>query len=97
MGKQAHSMTPSPGEAFSLTGIHNFFFFGFEQHMLTDAIRVIYAFKRDTEVGGPDLYYANVASALSLVKTSLYLITTVLFDAFIVSVHALPSESVDIG
>jgi hypothetical protein len=34
---------------------------------------------------GADLYYANVASALSLIKTSLYLITTILFDAFIVS------------
>jgi hypothetical protein len=34
---------------------------------------------------GPDLYYANVASALSLIKTALYLVITILFDAFIVS------------
>jgi len=57
----------------------------FEQHILTDGIRLVYAFKRDNEPNGPDLYYANVASALSLIKTSLYLITTILFDAFIVS------------
>ena len=56
-----------------------------KQHVLTDAVRLIYAFKRDTVVAGPDLYYANVASALSLIKTSLYLITTIIFDAFIVS------------
>jgi len=52
-------------------------------HVLTDAVRLVYAFKRDTEPVGPDLYYANVSSALSLIKTSLYLITTILFDAFI--------------
>jgi hypothetical protein len=39
---------------------------------------------------GADLYYANVASALSLIKTSLYLITTILFDAFIVSSSCAP-------
>lgn len=48
-------------------------------------IRLVYAFKRDQDPLGPDLYYANVASALSLIKTSLYLINTILFDAFIVS------------
>jgi hypothetical protein len=48
---------------------------------------LVYAFKRDEVPLGPDLYYANVASALSLMKTSLYLVTTILFDAFIVS-HA---------
>jgi hypothetical protein len=53
--------------------------------MLTDVVRLVYAFKRDQDPLGPDLYYANVASALSLIKTSLYLITTILFDAFIVS------------
>jgi len=52
-------------------------------HILTDGVRLVYAFKRDNEPSGPDLYYANVASALSLIKTSLYLITTILFDAFI--------------
>jgi len=52
-------------------------------HMLTDVVRLVYAFKRDQDPLGPDLYYANVASALSLIKTSLYLITTILFDAFI--------------
>lgn len=46
---------------------------------------MVYAFKRDQDPLGPDLYYANVASALSLVKTSLYLVNTILFDAFIVS------------
>jgi hypothetical protein len=55
------------------------------QHVLTDAVRIVYAFKRDQDPLGPDLYYANVASALSVIKTSLYLVITILFDAFIVS------------
>ena len=45
----------------------------------------MYAFKHDAEPLGPDLYYFNVSSAMSLIKTSLYLVTTILFDAFIVS------------
>ena len=60
------------------------------QHILTDGIRIVYAFKRDNVADGADLYYGNVASALSLIKTSLYLITTVLFDAFIVSTPRAP-------
>jgi hypothetical protein len=52
-------------------------------HVLTDAVRLVYAFKRDQAPLGPDLYYANVASCLSLIKTSLYLVITVIFDAFI--------------
>jgi len=52
-------------------------------HVTTDAVRLVYAFKRDEVPLGPDIYYANVASALSLMKTTLYLVTTVLFDAFI--------------
>jgi len=52
-------------------------------HVLTDAARLVYAFKRDLAPLGPDLYYANVASTLSLIKTSLYLVITVIFDAFI--------------
>ncbi|KAI0294204.1 hypothetical protein BC826DRAFT_910146 [Russula brevipes] len=52
-------------------------------HVTTDAVRLVYAFKRDEVPLGPDIYYANVASALSLMKTALYLVTTVLFDAFI--------------
>jgi hypothetical protein len=53
--------------------------------MITDGVRAVYAFKKDQVPLGPDLYYANVASALSLVKTSLYFVITIIFDAFIVS------------
>jgi len=52
-------------------------------HVLTDMVRAVYSFKKDQVPLGPDLYYANVASALSLVKTALYLIITVIFDGFI--------------
>jgi hypothetical protein len=51
--------------------------------MITDGVRAVYAFKKDQVPLGPDLYYANVASALSLVKTSLYFVITIIFDAFI--------------
>ncbi len=43
---------------------------------------------------GPDLYYANVASAMSLIKTSLYLVITITFDAFIVSFIFLVCDAV---
>jgi hypothetical protein len=55
------------------------------QHVITDGVRAVYAFKQDQVPLGSDLYYANVASSLSLIKTSLYLVITVIFDAFIVS------------
>jgi hypothetical protein len=64
------------------------------QHVITDGIRTVYAFKRDQVPLGPDLYYANVASALSLIKTSLYLVITIIFDAFIVSFSYLMPSSV---
>jgi hypothetical protein len=53
--------------------------------MITDGVRAVYSFKKDLVPLGPDLYYANVASAMSLIKTSLYLVTTIIFDGFIVS------------
>jgi hypothetical protein len=46
---------------------------------------LVYAFKRDDVPEGPDIYYANVSSAMSLIKTTLYLVITIIFDAFIVS------------
>jgi hypothetical protein len=45
---------------------------------------LVFAFKGSQVPIGGDLYYANVTSALSLIKTSIYLVITVLFDAFIV-------------
>jgi hypothetical protein len=44
---------------------------------------LVFAFKGSQVPIGGDLYYANVTSALSLIKTSIYLVITVLFDAFI--------------
>ncbi|KAH9041077.1 hypothetical protein EDB85DRAFT_1924102 [Lactarius pseudohatsudake] len=52
-------------------------------HVVTDAVRIVYAFKNSQIAVGGDLYFANVASALSLIKTALYLVITILFDAFI--------------
>jgi len=52
-------------------------------HVLTDAIRLVYAFKNSQQPIGGDLYFANIASALSIVKTSVYLVVTILFDGFI--------------
>ncbi|KAI9436015.1 hypothetical protein H4582DRAFT_1958494 [Lactarius indigo] len=52
-------------------------------HVITDAVRIVYAFKDSQLPIGGDLYFANVASALSLIKTALYLVITILFDAFI--------------
>ncbi|KAI0249426.1 hypothetical protein BJV78DRAFT_1227176 [Lactifluus subvellereus] len=52
-------------------------------HIFTDAVRLVYAFKRDGDPTGPDNYYTNVSSAMSLIKTTLYLVITIIFDAFI--------------
>jgi len=52
-------------------------------HVITDAVRIVYAFKRDEVPLGSDLYYADVASSMSVIKTSLYLVITIIFDAFI--------------
>ncbi|KAI9454177.1 hypothetical protein F5148DRAFT_445145 [Russula earlei] len=71
---------PGTGPLLALAGILGILI---TWHVLTDAVRLVYAFKRDQVPLGPDLYYADVSSALSLIKTSLYLVTTVLFDAFI--------------
>jgi hypothetical protein len=75
-------------------GFANFFFFcfSFRQHILTDAVRLVNAFKADKVPSGPDLFYANVTSSLSLIKTSLYLIITVIYDAFIVSLEPIFSR-----
>ncbi|KAI0271305.1 hypothetical protein BC834DRAFT_435993 [Gloeopeniophorella convolvens] len=52
-------------------------------HVVTDAVRMVFAFKGSQLSAGADLYYANVSSSLSLIKTALYLVITVLFDSFI--------------
>jgi len=52
-------------------------------HMLIDAVRMVLAFKDSQIPIGGDLYYANASSVLSVMKTALYLVTTILFDAFI--------------
>ncbi|KAI0056488.1 hypothetical protein BV25DRAFT_1920929 [Artomyces pyxidatus] len=53
-------------------------------HVITDAVRLVFAFKfSQVPAGGADLYYFNAAATLSIVKTSIYLVTTVLFDFFI--------------
>ncbi|KAI0298788.1 hypothetical protein B0F90DRAFT_1731090 [Multifurca ochricompacta] len=71
-----------PG-AVSLLGLAGLFGVLISWHVVTDAIRLVYAFKSSQKPIGADFYYANVSSSLSLIKTSLYLIVTILFDAFI--------------
>jgi len=69
--------------AMPMLGLASAFAILISWHVITDAVRLVYAFKNSqTEIGG-DLYYANVASSLSLVKTAVYLIITILFDGFI--------------
>jgi hypothetical protein len=75
--------------AMPLLGLASVFAILITWHILTDAVRLVYAFKSTLTgdlvavVDGSDLYYANVSSVLSVVKTSVYLLITVLFDAFI--------------
>jgi len=69
--------------ALPLLGLASVFAILITWHILTDATRLVFAFKSSQEPIGGDLYYANVSAALSVIKTSVYLVITVLFDAFI--------------
>ncbi|KAI0787091.1 hypothetical protein BC629DRAFT_1514830 [Irpex lacteus] len=51
-------------------------------HILIDAVRLVFAFKSSQIAEGADLFYANAASTLSVMKTAVYLVITVAFDAF---------------
>ena len=51
----------------------------------------VYAFKTSKEPIGGDLYYANVSAALSVMKTSVYMVIAVLFDSFVVDFQSLAS------
>jgi hypothetical protein len=52
-------------------------------HVVLDAVRMVNAFRNNEETQAGNLYYGNVASSLSLIKTSVYLAVTILFDGFI--------------
>ncbi|KAI9435628.1 hypothetical protein BJY52DRAFT_695884 [Lactarius psammicola] len=52
-------------------------------HEIVDAIRIYMAYKGSETNIGADLYYANVTSLLSLMKTSVYLVETLASDLFI--------------
>lgn len=52
-------------------------------HEIIDAIRLYMAYKRSETNTGADLYYAHVASILSVMKTSVYLVETLASDLFI--------------
>jgi hypothetical protein len=69
--------------AMPLLGLASLFAILITWHILTDGVRLVYAFKSSQVPIGGDLYYANVSSALSVMKTAVYLIVTILFDAFI--------------
>ncbi|KAI0787090.1 hypothetical protein BC629DRAFT_491300 [Irpex lacteus] len=51
-------------------------------HEVIDAYRLVTAFERSEVPQGADLFYANVTSVLSIMKTALYLVMTVLSDFF---------------
>ena len=55
------------------------------QHEIIDGVRLYFAFQGSRTDGSPDEYYSNVTSALSLMKTSVYLIETAASDLFLVS------------
>lgn len=52
-------------------------------HEVIDAIRLYMSYKRSETNTGADLYYANVTSMLSVMKTSVYLVETLASDLFI--------------
>jgi len=78
-----YSKRKTIGNAMPLIGLASVFAILITWHIITDAVRLVNAFKHSQLPIGGDLYYANLASALSLIKTALYLVITILFDGFI--------------
>jgi hypothetical protein len=60
------------------------------QHLVLDIVRLYIAFNGSETDQGADQYYVRVTSTTSLVKTSVYLVETVVSDLFIVRLY-LPS------
>jgi hypothetical protein len=81
--KVLYSKRKSISTAMPLLALASLFAVLITWHVITDAVRLVNAFKSSQQEIGGDLYYAQLASTLSLVKTSLYLIITILFDGFI--------------
>ena len=54
------------------------------QHQIIDAIRLYFAYQGAQVQDSADLYYDNVTSMLSIMKTSVFLVETVVSDLFIV-------------
>ncbi|KAI0063029.1 hypothetical protein BV25DRAFT_496880 [Artomyces pyxidatus] len=52
-------------------------------HVVIDAIRLVLAFTESQTTHGADLYYSDVKALLGTMKTSVYLVTTVVSDLFI--------------
>ena len=58
------------------------------QHLVLDIVRLYLAFQGSETADAADLYFDRVTSALSVVKTSVYLAETVVSDLFIVRISA---------
>ncbi|KAI0040855.1 hypothetical protein FA95DRAFT_809781 [Auriscalpium vulgare] len=52
-------------------------------HEVIDAVRLVLSFQHSETSTGADLYYAQVTSTLSVLKTAVYLVETVVSDLFI--------------
>ncbi|THH18348.1 hypothetical protein EW146_g2618 [Bondarzewia mesenterica] len=52
-------------------------------HIVIDAVRVVLAFRSSDLVAGADLYYSDVKSVGSVMKTAVYVTITAVSDAFI--------------
>jgi hypothetical protein len=63
-----------------------YFPFILPQHLVLDIVRLYLAFQGGETTDAADLYFDRVTSALSVVKTSIYLAETVVSDLFIVRI-----------
>jgi hypothetical protein len=57
------------------------------QHLVIDIIRLYIAFHKSETDQGADLFYIHVASMTSIMKTSVYLVETIVSDLFIVRLY----------
>jgi hypothetical protein len=66
--------------------VHTFHSF-LPQHLVLDIVRIYIAFHKSETDQGADSYYFRVTSTTSIMKTSIYLMETVVSDLFIVRTY----------
>ncbi|KAI9454180.1 hypothetical protein F5148DRAFT_985216 [Russula earlei] len=78
-----HKRRRSAGGNYRLIAVSSVLFILITWHEVLDAVRLYHAYRGSQTDRAADLYYVNVTSMLSVMKTSVYLAETIVSDLFI--------------